>query len=104
MGEERLDRIPDLGHVCGIGAFALRGPDADEVYVGECCCLGDVGSEAKAAARQSAAEYFVKPGFIKRQGARSKSGDPFGIEVHCDDVMAEVGHARGVSCAEIAGP
>ena len=71
------------GDVGGVLARQLRGPDADEVQVGERGCLGVGGREAKTSGGQPALQELFEAGFVHRGTTGGQRLDGGGVRRPC---------------------
>src|SRR5699024_4471500 len=101
---ELLDGGVDIAQVGRTGVVALRGPDADQVQVGEFGGLGEGCGETQAAGLHVLGEYFVEAGLVERDLARTQHVDLVLVDVDPDHLEAHVGEAGSGGCAQVAGP
>ncbi len=99
----RGERVHGGVHVDEVGrvlALALRGTDADEVHLGV-GDLGDVGGEAEPPGRHDLLQQLGQPRLEERRPGLPQRLHLGLVDVHPDDVMTEVRHARGVDRTQI---
>src|SRR5699024_7888089 len=63
---------------------------------------GVVGGEAQPAGVQSAPQDLLEAGLVEGRDAGLERRDALGVDVEADDVVAELGHGRGVHGAEVS--
>ena len=102
-GCQGADRGVDLAQVGGVGPRVLRGADPDEVQVPEVSCLGEVGGEPQPPGGDVRREELGQPRLVERDLAAGQGGDLLGVDVDPEDVVAGLGHRRGVGGTEVAG-
>ena len=89
------------GHVGRELALALRGAHADEVDVAELGGVLGAGRETQLARRDVLGQQLGQPGLEERHLALGQPRDLGLVDVDTDDLVAELGHGRGVGGTEI---
>ena len=80
----------------------LRGADADEVHVAELGGLLQGRGEPQPAGVDVLARAVRESRFVERRVAFGEPIDLRGVDVHSEDVVAELGHAGCMYGAEVA--
>jgi hypothetical protein len=103
MGRQPVDDRVDVAQVGGVLALLLRRAHAQEVHVAERRDLGVRRGEPQPAGLHVLAEQRLQVGLEERDPTLRQGGDLLVDDVHAEDLEAELGHARGMGGAEVAG-
>ena len=104
LRHEILDHRLHVARICRIRAALLRSTHADEVDVGELGRAGVIGGEVKAPGGDVTFKDLRQARLIKRDLARLELLDFSLVHVHAQHLVAQLRHAGGMRCPEVAGP
>lgn len=100
---QSADDVVHRGDVGGQAVAGLRGPDADEVDVGEGGCLSEIGGEAEATRGDVPGDEVVQSRLVEGDHPPGEQGHLVGVVVDGQHLEPELGHAGRVRRAQVAG-
>lgn len=103
MRGEAVDQGIERRDVRGVLPELLWCADAHEVQVGELGGLLVGRGERQSTGGEPRLEELLEPRLVHRGFPGCERRDRVGVNVHAQDVVAEPGHARSMSGAEVAG-
>jgi hypothetical protein len=102
----RREPVDDHVHVLHVGrvrALVLGCADADEMHLAELGGVPQRRAEPQVAALVRTGEQVGQAGLEERRPPGGERGDLRLVDVHPQDVVADVGHTGGVHRAQVAG-
>ena len=97
---ECVDGRVDVRHVGGVAVRTLRSPDGNEMHV-RAFDLGNLRGEVEAARVQGTAQHLGEAGLMEGGNAVVELGDLLLQNVHPDDIVTQVSHARSMDRTQV---